>query len=102
MKALFAPDAVENGVGTARVLNTYISNFSKLDIINYEVKVNRVSLQNTFGLVKGNFYITFKDQRTGVLKNSRGNIDWKLLWSGGGWKIQELTYKIEYTDTVGG
>ncbi|MEW6143989.1 MAG: DnaJ domain-containing protein [Thermodesulfobacteriota bacterium] len=102
VKALFAPDAVENGVGIAKVLNTYSSNFSKLDIVSYEVKVNRVSLQNTLGLVRGDFYITFKDQRTGVLKSSRGNINWRLFWSDGGWKIQELTYRIEHTDTVGG
>jgi curved DNA-binding protein CbpA/LysM repeat protein len=102
VKELFAPDAVENGVGIAKVLNTYSSNFSKLDIVSYEVKVNRVSLQNTLGLVRGDFYITFKDQRTGVLKSSRGNINWRLSWSDGAWKIQELTYRIEKTDTVGG
>jgi LysM repeat protein len=102
VKALFAPDAVENGVGIARVLSTYSSNFSKLDIVSYEVKVNGVSLQNTLGLVRGDFFITFKDQRTGVLKSSRGNINWRLSWSEGVWKIQELTYRIEHTDTVGG
>lgn len=102
VKALFAPDAVENGVGISRVLDSYSANFSRLDIVSYEVKVKRVSVQNTLGQARGDFYITFKDQRTGVVKSSRGNINWRLTWSDGAWKIQELTYKIENTDTVGG
>ena len=102
VKALFAPDAVENGVGISRVLDSYSANFSKLDIVSYEVKVKRVSVQNTLGQARGDFYITFKDQRTGVTKSSKGNINWRLSWTDGAWKIQELTYKIENTDTVGG
>ena len=102
MKALFAPDAVENGVGISRVLDSYSANFSRLDIVSYEVKVKRVSVQNTLGQARGDFYITFKDQRTGVTKSSKGNINWRLSWTGGAWKIRELTYKIENTDTVGG
>lgn len=102
VRALFAPDAVENGVGISRVLDSYSANFSKLDIVSYEVKVKRVSVQNTLGQARGDFYITFRDQRTGVTKSSKGNINWRLSWTGGAWKIQELTYKIENTDTVGG
>ena len=102
VKALFAPDAVENGVGISRVLDSYSANFSRLDIVSYEVKVKRVSVQNTLGQARGDFYITFKDQRTGVTKSSKGNINWRLSWTGGAWKIQELTYKVENTDTVGG
>ncbi|MCI0482202.1 MAG: DnaJ domain-containing protein [Candidatus Dadabacteria bacterium] len=102
VKALFAPDAVENGVGISRVFDSYSANFSKLDIVSYEVKVKRVSVQNTLGQARGDFYITFKDQRTGVTKSSKGNINWRLSWTDGAWKIQELTYKIENTDTVGG
>jgi LysM repeat protein len=102
VKALFAPDAVENGVGISRVLDSYSANFSKLDIVSYEVKVKRVSVQNNLGQARGDFYITFKDQRTGVTKSSKGNINWRLSWTDGAWKIQELTYKIENTDTVGG
>lgn len=102
VKALFAPDAVENGVGISSVLDSYSANFSRLDIVSYEVKVKRVSVQNTLGQARGDFYITFKDQRTGVTKSSKGNINWRLSWTDGAWKIQELTYKIENTDTVGG
>lgn len=102
VKALFASDAVENGVGISRVLDSYSANFSRLDIVSYEVKVKRVSVQNTLGQARGDFYITFKDQRTGVTKSSKGNINWRLSWTGGAWKIQELTYKVENTDTVGG
>ncbi len=102
VKALFAPDAVENGVGISRVLDSYSANFSRLDIVSYEVKVKRVSVQNTLGQARGDFFITFKDQRTGVVKSSKGNINWRLSWTGGAWKIQELNYKVENTDTVGG
>jgi hypothetical protein len=87
VKALFAHDAKENGVGISRVISTYISNFSRLEIVRYDVKVNNVTLDNSSGYVKGNFFITFKDHRTGVLKNSRGNINWKLSWDEGEWKI---------------
>lgn len=102
VKALFASDAVENGIGISRVLDSYSANFSRLDIVSYEVKVKRVSVQNTLGQARGDFYITFKDQRTGVVKSSKGNINWRLSWTGGAWKIQELNYKVENTDTVGG
>ena len=102
VKALFAPDAVENGVSITRVLSSYSSNFSKLEIVSYDIKVQRATLQNSLGYVRGDFFITFKDQRTGVLKSSRGNINWKLSWAEGAWKIQELTYRIESTDSVGG
>jgi curved DNA-binding protein CbpA len=63
VKALFASDAVENGVGISRVLDSYSAYFSRLDIVSYEVKVKRVSVQNTLGQARGDFYITFKDQR---------------------------------------
>ncbi|HET7289616.1 MAG TPA: DnaJ domain-containing protein [Thermodesulfobacteriota bacterium] len=101
VKALFMPDAVENGVSISRVLSSYSSNFSNLDIMKYDVKVSRISVENSLGYVRGEFFITFKDQRTGALKSSKGQINWTLSWTGGSWRIRELTYKIENTDTVG-
>ena len=101
VKALFLPDAIENGVSISRVISSYSSNFSNLDIMKYDVKVNGISVENGRGNVRGEFFITFKDQRTGTLKNSKGTISWMLYWTGGSWKIRELTYKIENTDTMG-
>lgn len=101
VEALFMPDAVENGVSISRVLKTYSTNFSNLDIVKYDIKVNRVSVEDSLGYVRGEFFITFKDQRTGALKSSKGKINWTLLWAEGSWKIRELTYKIENTDTMG-
>ncbi|HKQ33166.1 MAG TPA: LysM peptidoglycan-binding domain-containing protein, partial [Thermodesulfobacteriota bacterium] len=101
VKALFMPDAVENGVSISRVISSYSSNFSNLDIMKYDVKVSGISVEKSLGYVRGEFFITFKDQRTGALKSSRGQINWTLSWTEGSWKIRELTYKIENTDTVG-
>jgi ketosteroid isomerase-like protein len=101
VKALFMPDAVENGVSISRVLSSYSSNFSNLDIMKYDVKVSRISVEDSLGYVRGEFFITFKDQRTGALKSSKGQINWTLSWTDGSWRIRELTYKIENTDTVG-
>jgi ketosteroid isomerase-like protein len=101
VKALFMPDAVENGVSISRVISSYSSNFSNLDIMKYDVKVSGISVDKSLGYVRGEFFITFKDQRTGTLKSSRGQINWTLSWTEGSWKIRELTYKIENTDTVG-
>jgi LysM repeat protein/ketosteroid isomerase-like protein len=101
VKALFMPDAVENGVSISRVISSYSSNFSNLDIMKYDVKVSGISVDKSLGYVRGEFFITFKDQRTGTLKSSKGQINWTLSWTEGSWKIRELTYKIENTDTVG-
>lgn len=102
LKTLFSPDAVENGVSMANVMNKYDSNFSALDIIDYDIKVHRALIQNSYGFVRGDFFITYKDTRTGTLKNSRGNINWKLAWQQDEWKIIELNYKIESTGGVDG
>lgn len=83
MKALFAPDAKENDVGISRVISTYISNISRLEIVRYDLKVKNATLDDSSVYVRGNFFITFKDHRTGGLKNSRGNINWKLSWAEG-------------------
>ncbi|MEQ9618867.1 MAG: LysM peptidoglycan-binding domain-containing protein [Deltaproteobacteria bacterium] len=102
IESLFAPDAVENGRSISSVIDTYKSNFASLDIISYDIKVNNVNLREKIGYVRGDFYIKFKDQRTGTMKNSRGTIDWQLSWKGGTWEITNLSYKIEKTDTIGG
>ncbi len=101
VKSLFAPDAVENGVNIATVLNSYSSNFANMEIISYDIDVKNAAVHNHTGSVAGKFFIKFKDRRTGVMKNSRGRINWRLIWSGGIWKITELSYRVEKTDSAG-
>jgi curved DNA-binding protein CbpA len=99
VKSLFAPDAVENGKSISTVINSYSSNFATLEIISYDVKVRNAAVYNNTGTVGGDFYVSFRDQRTGVRKSSRGRINWKLFWESGEWKIKELSYKVENTDS---
>ncbi|HML95677.1 MAG TPA: DnaJ domain-containing protein [Thermodesulfobacteriota bacterium] len=95
LKTLFSSGAVENGVDFATVMKKYDSSFSSIDILNYDVKVKRALVQNDFGFVRGDFFVTYKDARTGALKSSKGNINWKLAWKDASWKIIELNYRIE-------
>ncbi|MGD9650752.1 MAG: LysM peptidoglycan-binding domain-containing protein [Candidatus Dadabacteria bacterium] len=95
LKTLFSSGAVENGVDLATVMKKYDSSFNSIDILNYDVKVKRALVQNDFGFVRGDFFVTYKDARTGALKSSKGNINWKLAWKDAGWKIIELNYRIE-------
>jgi len=99
VKSLFAPDAVENGKSISTVINAYSANFATLEIISYDVKVRNASVYNNTGTVGGDFYVSFRDQRTGARKSSRGRINWKLFWESGEWKIKELSYKVENTDS---
>ena len=102
IESLFAPDGVENGRSISTVINSYKSNFASLDIISYDIKVSTVNLREQTGYVRGDFYIKFKDHRTGAMKNSRGQINWQLHWKGGAWEITDLSYKIEKTDNING
>jgi len=99
VKSLFAPDAVENGKSISTVINAYSASFATLEIISYDVKVRNAAVYNNTGTVGGDFYVSFKDQRTGARKSSRGRINWKLFWESGEWKIKELSYKVENTDS---
>ena len=95
LKTLFSSNAVENGVDFATVMRKYDDSFNTIDILNYDVKVKRALVQNEFGFVRGDFFVTYRDARTGTLKSSKGNINWKLAWKDAGWKILEMNYKIE-------
>lgn len=95
LKTLFSSNAVENGVDLATVMRKYDDSFNTIDILNYDVKVKRALVQNEFGFVRGDFFVTYRDARTGALKSSKGNINWKLAWKDAGWKILEMNYKIE-------
>ncbi len=95
LKTMFSSNAVENGVDLATVMRKYDDSFNTIDIVNYDVKVKRALVQNEFGFVRGDFFVTYRDARTGTLKSSKGNINWKLAWRDAGWKILEMNYKIE-------
>lgn len=95
LKTLFSSNAVENGVDFATVMRKYDDSFNTIDILDYDVKVKRALIQNEFGFVRGDFFVTYRDARTGTLKSSKGNINWKLAWKDAGWKILEMNYKIE-------
>ena len=77
------------------MMKKYDSSFNTIDILDYDIKVKRALVQNDFGFVRGDFFVTYRDARTGALKSSKGNINWKLAWKDAGWKILELNYRID-------
>lgn len=101
LESLFSPNAVENGVSIKQVLSSYRSNFKTTEILAYDIRIKKAKIINSAGTVTGDFLIMFKDRRTGVTKNSRGRIDWRLHWQGGTWKVAVLSYKVEETDSIG-
>lgn len=102
IKSFFAPGAKENGVAVTKVLGKYEKNFSNLDFKRYDIKVRKVELDGTLGLVAGDFNITFIDHGKGETKSSRGSISWILRWNNNGWEIKELNYKIDSVNHIDG
>lgn len=102
IRSLFAPNARENGVSIYKVLDTYKSNFTTLDIIRYDVKVKRSNIDNYAGIVMGDFIVTFLNPKNNLTKNSRGSITWLLKWRGHKWEIEEINYKIYDTNVIDG
>ncbi len=100
IRSLFAPNAKENGVSLYKVLDTYESNFSTLDIIRYDIKVKNTYVDNFVGVIIGDFIVTYRNRANGLTKSSRGNITWLLRWREHGWKIEEINYKIHNTDVI--
>ncbi len=100
IRSLFAPNARENGVSLYKVLETYKSNFSTLDIIRYDLKIKRSSIDNSAGIVMGDFIVTFENPRSKLIKSSRGSITWLLKWRGHKWEIEEINYKIYDTNVI--
>ena len=100
IRSLFAPNAKENGVSIYKVLDTYKGNFSKLDIIRYDIKVKDSRVDNLAGFVTGDFIVTFRNQETKLTKNSRGQISWLLKWRSHKWEIEEIDYKLHDTKVI--
>lgn len=100
IRSLFAPNARENGVSLYKVLDTYKTNFSTLDIIRYDLKVKRSSIDNSAGIVMGDFIVTFENPKSKLIKSSRGSITWLLKWRGHKWEIEEINYKIYDTNVI--
>ena len=102
IRTLFAPNARENGVSIYKVLDTYKSNFSTLDIIRYDININRSSIDNSAGILMGDFIVTFLNHINNLTKSSRGSITWLLRWRGHKWEIEEINYKIYDTNVIYG
>lgn len=102
LKTLFSSNAVENGVDLATVMRKYDANFNTIDILDYDIKVKRALVQNDFGFVRGDFFVTYRDARTGALKSSKGDINWKLAWKDAGWQILEMNYRVDASGGTGG
>ena len=100
IRSLFAPNARENGVSLYKVLDTYKTNFSTLDIIRYGLKVKGSSIDNSAGIVTGDFIVTFENPKSKLIKSSRGSITWLLKWRGHKWEIEEINYKIYDTNVI--
>jgi hypothetical protein len=100
IRSLFAPNATENGVSIYKVLDTYKSNFSTLDIIKYEININRSRIDNYAGIIMGDFNVTFSNPANKVTKSSMGSIAWLLRWRGHKWEIEEINYKIYDTNVI--
>ncbi len=102
LKTLFSSNAVENGVDLATVMRKYDASFNTIDILDYDIKVERALVQNDFGFVRGDFFVTYRDARTGALKSSKGDINWKLAWKDAGWQILEMNYRVDASGGTGG
>lgn len=102
IRTLFAPNARENVVSIYKVLDTYKSNFSTLDIIRYDININRSSIDNSAGILMGDFIVTFLNHINNLTKSSRGSITWLLRWRGHKWEIEEINYKIYDTNVIYG
>lgn len=100
IRTLFAPNARENGVSIYKVLDTYKSNFSTIDIERYDVKIKRSSIDNSAGIVMGDFIVAFSNPINNLTKSSRGSITWLLRWRGHKWEIEEINYKIYDTNVI--
>lgn len=100
VRSLFAPNARENGVSIYKVLDTYKSNFSTLDIIRYDIQVKRSSIDNSAGIIMGDFVVAFSNPRNNLTKSSSGSITWLLRWRGHKWEIEEINYKLYGTNVI--
>ncbi|GJM17005.1 MAG: hypothetical protein DHS20C13_23320 [Thermodesulfobacteriota bacterium] len=100
LRSLFAPNATENEVSIDKFLDSYKSTFSTLEIIRYDINVNRAKVDKLAGFIMGDFIVTFKNVANKVTKSSQGKITWFLRWRGNNWEIDEINYKIHDTKVI--
>lgn len=100
IRSLFAPNARENGVSIYKVLDTYNSNFSTLDIVRYDIQIKRSGIDNSAGIIMGDFLVTFSNTKNKLTKTSSGSITWLLRWRGHKWEIEEINYKLYGTNVI--
>jgi len=87
-------------VSIYNALDIYKSNFSKLEIIRYDIKVKRTKVDKSAGVIIGDFILTFRSEADRSIKSSRGNITWLLRWRGHKWEIEEINYKIHDINVI--
>jgi hypothetical protein len=92
----FASDAVEKGKPFASRLKTYRKNFNKIDSMDYQIELNRHSVQQDTGLIRidGTFHAKVRQKNSDELNNISGEISMDLIASGDSFKIWRLDYFI--------
>ncbi|MEX0998532.1 MAG: LysM peptidoglycan-binding domain-containing protein [Thermodesulfobacteriota bacterium] len=100
LTSLFTPNAKENGVSINKFLDSYKSNFSTLEIIRYDINVDRAKVDKLAGVVMGDFSVTFRNVSERLTRSSQGKITWILRWRGNKWQIEEINYKIHDTNVI--
>lgn len=94
ISSLFHDDAMENGLPISEALDLYASNFSKNEIIKYDLKINSTKIDETSGYVDSNFVIIFEKLSNREIKSTNGKITWNLVWDDENWKIKDINYNI--------
>jgi len=93
--SFFDPDAKENGVEISKAISSYSRNFSSLDVIEYDIQVNRVVVEDDRASIDGDFTLTFKRRSEQKVKRSNGTISWFLSWHDNRWRIKEINYSLK-------
>jgi len=95
LSSLFSTSATENGKKVEEFMPLYKKNFSKNEIVRYDVKINKKKITSNTGKIDGDFIVIYKKINGKDLKSREGNIIWNLEWIGNEWKIMELNYNFE-------
>ena len=98
LQGLFSSGARENGKVIQDVFKKYRDNFERLNILAYDIKFDRVNLNNNRADVYGDFIITFRTNDNHESQRSSGNIYWNLFWDRGSWLIKEINYEVSGTN----
>lgn len=102
--SFFEPGAKENGIEISRAFSPYADNFSSLEILKYDVRINGISFnyKGDGASTKANFVVVFRRKDEDKTKSSSGTINWLLYRQYNGWKIKEVDYSIEDTKSLEG